>query len=87
MDSIDLRQALSLLESFAADPRKALESRAAIVAYTYLHTLQHYWPSRSNAEIHELLARFAFVKETERSRFLKQRRILSRKIARSLETV
>jgi hypothetical protein len=86
MDSIDLKQALSLLETFASEPRKALESRAAVVAYTYLHTLQHHWPSRSNAEIQELLAHFAFIKDAERSRFLKQRRILSRKIARALET-
>jgi hypothetical protein len=86
MDSIDLKQALSLLTCFASEPRKALESRAAIVAYTYLHTLQHHWPSRSTPEIETLLARFDFVKDAERSRFLKQRRILSRKIARSLET-
>lgn len=85
MDRLDPDQALLLLRGFEADPSGALASREALIAYTLIHTLCHYWPSRTTAEYSRVLLEFEFFKSKESSRFIKQRRILLRQLLRAFE--
>lgn len=50
-------------------------NRDLVVAYSFLDTLRHHYPSSASEEIQALLERFAWVRQREPSRFLKQRRI------------
>jgi len=85
MDRLSFDQAVFLLKQIGPAPGAALGSRDALMAYTLLYTLCHYWPSRETPEFRSLLEVFSYLKEAEMSRFLKQRRIMVRKLVRKFD--
>jgi hypothetical protein len=82
MEGLDLNQAISNLAHMADEPGKARGCRVSLVSYVWIDTLLHYWPSKETSELSALRATFRFLKEEERSRFLKQRRIVLGKLSR-----
>lgn len=85
MDRLDPDQAVFLLNQIGPTPGAALGSRDALMAYTLIHTLCHYWPSRETDEYRTLLTDFTYLEEAEISRFLKQRRILVKMLVRKFD--
>lgn len=85
VDRLDPGRAVRLLKDIGPGPGAALGSREALIAYTLLHTICHYWPSRETEEYRGLLNDFAYLKKEELSRFLKQRRILLKGLVRKFD--
>jgi hypothetical protein len=87
VESPDLQQAISFLDSLKSAPSSAEGSRSALLSFVWLDTLCHYWPDRSTDQIRELRSIFLFLKTSERSRYLKQRRIISRKLTQFIHQI
>jgi hypothetical protein len=85
MEVRDLEQAISNLTRIIANPSAARGCRASLVSFVWIDTLLHHWPSKSTAALRALRDEFAFLKNEERSRFLKQRRIVLNHLVRSFE--
>ncbi len=71
-----------MLEAFRE--AEGAPDRAQVVAHAVLSALVHHWPSRARPEWSELLARTARVKDSERSRWVVQRRLAIAHFARTL---
>jgi len=83
MDGMTLPQALSNLQMYRERLDEARGSRELLVSFVWIDTFLHHWPSRSTPEMIELRDHYQFFKEIETSRFLKQRRIAVRQLART----
>jgi hypothetical protein len=59
-------------------------SRAAVMAYSTLYAVQHYYFDLLNPEILDLLEKNSWIRELEPGRVLKQKRIMSWVISREL---
>lgn len=62
-------------------------NRDLVVAYSFLDTWRHHYPSSASEEIHGLLERFAWVRQREPSRFMKQRRIALTVLVKEMDRV
>lgn len=60
-------------------------SRDALVAYSFIDAFHHYYPSQVTPEMEWLLEEYAWIREREPSRVLKQRRIALTTILREIE--
>lgn len=79
-----VESAISILRAANEASNQAVLSRDLVVAYSTLSALCHYFPSRADEEKLSLLSSFAWIRDQERSRFLKQRRIALRKLLEAL---
>jgi hypothetical protein len=84
MEDIGLEQAISNLEGIADSPEAARGCRVSLISFVWLDTLLHHWPSRGTPVLQALRVRFDFLKTEEKSRYLKQRRIILKKLVRRL---
>jgi hypothetical protein len=62
-------------------------SREAVTAYATLRAIAHYYPDRLTDPMRRMLENYAWIKEQEPARAIKQKRIMSWILSRELETV
>ncbi len=60
-------------------------SRAAVMAYSTLRAVEHYYADLLAPEISELLGKYSWIRELEPARVLKQKRIMSWIISREIQ--
>lgn len=80
MKSALMNEALQVLLGASAQSRTA--SRELIVAYATVAAWVQHWPSRATRSLHQLVEEFVWVRETERDRYIKQRRVALARLAR-----
>ena len=60
-------------------------SREAVMAYATLRALEHYYPDRLTEPMKRLLMEYAWIREREPARAIKQRRIMGWVLSREFE--
>ena len=73
-----------VLERFLERISNASIDRAEVVAHATVSAFVHHWPSRSESALQTLLEQTHIIKETERSRWMTQRRLAVAKLAKQL---
>ena len=84
MASEGLNQAISILQAWSDRPSLARANREVFVAFVWLDTLLHHWPSLVSAEQQQLHQLFLFFKKEEYSRYLKQRRLALSRLSKQI---
>lgn len=75
-----ITESLEQLEKFVVSPQPV--DRADIVAHATLSAFMHHWPTQGRDEWIQLLQQTHTIRETEKSRWLTQRRIALAKLAK-----
>ncbi len=60
-------------------------SRAAVMAYSTLRAVEHYYSDLLAPEVSELLQKYSWIRDQEPARVLKQKRIMSWIISREIQ--
>lgn len=75
-----VNKALLLLSLASGGPRHA--SRELIVAYATIAAWAQHWPSRATEAARGFVEEFGWVREAERDRYIKQRRVALAQLSR-----
>ncbi len=63
-------------------PQARVTSRELVVAYALVAACVQHWPSRATESARKLLEELSWIKEVERDRYIKQRRVAISRLSR-----